>query len=230
MKPEEFGAFVQARRKMLGMSQAALAEKLYVTAKAVSRWERGVGFPDIKLLEPLADALEVTLIELMQSRLIEQPIPENHAAVVVADTVDSIRSRAEMTRKRNLNYMLGLLIIGGSASFLYCLGRFYAFEVRWVGGLLRFIALVGGIWGWQAYRSILTEDYLKEQKEGVWFTWKPWAASIISAAGLALVTFLKDLVPRDSRWYGLMVMAGFVLLFTGGYYLRRYLFPGEEDI
>ena len=68
MDTQIFGAFVQQRRKELGMNQAQLAEKLHVTAKAVSRWERGVGFPDIKLLQPLADALEITIVELMQSK------------------------------------------------------------------------------------------------------------------------------------------------------------------
>ena len=65
MDAEKFAAFLQARRKELGMTQAQLAEKLYVTAKAVSRWERGLGYPDIKLLQPLADALEISLVELM---------------------------------------------------------------------------------------------------------------------------------------------------------------------
>ena len=59
MDAEKFGSFVQQRRKELGMTQNDLAEKLYVTSKAVSRWERGIGFPDIKLLQPLADALEI---------------------------------------------------------------------------------------------------------------------------------------------------------------------------
>ena len=39
------------------MTQSELAEKIRVTDKAVSRWERGLGFPDINTLSPLADAL-----------------------------------------------------------------------------------------------------------------------------------------------------------------------------
>lgn len=49
------------------MTQADLAKKLQVTDKAVSRWERGIGFPDINTLESLADALDISVLELMKS-------------------------------------------------------------------------------------------------------------------------------------------------------------------
>ena len=223
MEPKEFGAFVQMCRKELGMTQNDLAEKLNVTAKAVSRWERGVGFPDIHLLEPLAAALEISLIELMQSQRIEEAVTPD----AISDAVTAIRQQEELSRRQKTNMVTGTLLIGAAASFLYCLGLFYPFEVRWVGGLLRFIALVGGVWGWRAYRSIITEDYLKEGNEGIWFTWKPWAACGVSVTGLALVTFLKDFVARDSQWYGMLVVAGLVLLLPGMYYLYRYLFLEE---
>lgn len=51
------------------MTQAELAGKIGVTDKAVSRWERGLGFPDINTMEPLADALGISLLELMRSEL-----------------------------------------------------------------------------------------------------------------------------------------------------------------
>ena len=47
------------------MTQEALAEKLYVSGKTVSKWETGKGFPDISLLESLAKALDVSVIELL---------------------------------------------------------------------------------------------------------------------------------------------------------------------
>lgn len=53
MDAKKFGTFIQTWRRELGMTQSLLAEKLGVTDKAISRWERGVGFPDISLLEPL---------------------------------------------------------------------------------------------------------------------------------------------------------------------------------
>lgn len=58
-------AFLSQVRRSLGLTQAELAAKLHVTDKAVSRWERGIGLPDINTLEPLADALGLSLADLM---------------------------------------------------------------------------------------------------------------------------------------------------------------------
>lgn len=223
MEPQVFGAFIQERRKELGLTQMQLADKINVTAKAVSRWERGVGFPDIHLLEPLADALSLTLIELMQSEKLEEPF----SAEQVSDAVTAIRQQEELSRKQKTDLLWGALLISGAAIYLFCLGQFYPFDSRWLGGLLKFIALLGGVWGWRSFRSIVTGVYLREQKEGIWYTWKPWTACGISVAGLAFVTFLKDFAPRDSRWYGMLVILGFVLLIPGMYYLYLYLFKEE---
>lgn len=54
------GKQISERRKNLGLTQKELAEKLHVTDKAVSKWERGVNFPDLGLMESLAAALETT--------------------------------------------------------------------------------------------------------------------------------------------------------------------------
>ena len=47
------------------MTQEQLASEIFVSAKAVSKWETGAGFPDISLLEPLAKALGISVIELL---------------------------------------------------------------------------------------------------------------------------------------------------------------------
>lgn len=64
MDAKILGSYIAIRRKELGMTQAKLAEKIHVTDKAVSRWERGVGLPDIDNLEALAKALDVSLVSL----------------------------------------------------------------------------------------------------------------------------------------------------------------------
>ena len=68
MEAKQFGQFIVGIRKEKKMTQAELAEKINVTDKAVSRWERGLGFPDIQTLEPLAQALGISVLELMRSK------------------------------------------------------------------------------------------------------------------------------------------------------------------
>ena len=88
MDATRFGLFVAEMRKEKHMTQAELAAKIKVTDKAVSRWERGLGFPDINLLEPLAEALGVSILELMKSeKVVETNIPCNDADMIVADAI-----------------------------------------------------------------------------------------------------------------------------------------------
>ena len=59
------GAMIRRLREKRGLNQQALAEKLCVSDKAVSRWETGKGYPDLTLLEPLSKALNVSVTELL---------------------------------------------------------------------------------------------------------------------------------------------------------------------
>ena len=59
------GAVIRRLRENKKMTQEQLAEKLGVSDKAVSKWETGRGFPDVSLLEALADALGISVIELL---------------------------------------------------------------------------------------------------------------------------------------------------------------------
>jgi len=60
------GALIAAARKEQNMTQKELAAALHVSDRAVSKWERGAGFPDISLLEPLADALGLGVLDLLR--------------------------------------------------------------------------------------------------------------------------------------------------------------------
>lgn len=59
------GAMIKRLREKKKLTQSELAEKIFVTDKAVSKWETGRGYPDISLVEPLAKALDVSVIELL---------------------------------------------------------------------------------------------------------------------------------------------------------------------
>lgn len=87
MEAKTFGAFIAKIRKENKMTQVDLAKKIYVTDKAISRWERGLGFPDIKTIEPLANALNLSVLEIMKSeRLEKEHISNDNAAKVITDT------------------------------------------------------------------------------------------------------------------------------------------------
>ena len=53
MDPLKTGKLISEARKKLNLTQKNLADKLYVSDKAVSKWERGICFPDISVLIPL---------------------------------------------------------------------------------------------------------------------------------------------------------------------------------
>lgn len=59
------GSVIRRLREAKNLTQEELAERIHVSGKTVSKWETGQGFPDISLLEPLAKALGISVIELM---------------------------------------------------------------------------------------------------------------------------------------------------------------------
>ena len=101
MDAHKFGNFVAITRKENHMTQAELASKLQVTDKAVSRWERGLGFPDINTLEPLAEALGLSVLELMKSeRIKETDMQCTDASVVLSDTIKEVGMQRLQERKQ----------------------------------------------------------------------------------------------------------------------------------
>lgn len=64
------GATIKALREKKGITQTQLADELGVSSKAVSKWETAKGLPDISLIEPLANALGVSVIELMSGNTV----------------------------------------------------------------------------------------------------------------------------------------------------------------
>ena len=65
MDMEKCGAFIRTCRTEQGLSQQELAARLHVTREAVSKWENGRGFPDVSLLQTLAETLGVSVSELL---------------------------------------------------------------------------------------------------------------------------------------------------------------------
>lgn len=97
MNREKTGALIAAARKEKNMTQKDLAKALHVSDRAVSKWERGAGFPDVGLLEPLADALGLQVLDLLRGEEQEGAEPE---VTVRRALVLLVRQAREKTRRR----------------------------------------------------------------------------------------------------------------------------------
>ncbi len=108
MDVKKFGSFIASVRKEQQMTQAELAQKLQVTDKAVSKWERGLGFPDINTIEPLADALGVSVLEIMKS----ERIPEQEvSAVVASDALMDAFELAKYQKKLERKHIIAIMVL-----------------------------------------------------------------------------------------------------------------------
>lgn len=97
MDKNKTGALIAAARKEKHLTQKELAKALHVSDRAVSKWERGAGFPDVSLLEPLADALDLRVLDLLRGEEQESAEPEltvRRCLVLLA------RQAREKTRRR----------------------------------------------------------------------------------------------------------------------------------
>lgn len=65
MDYEKIGKYIAECRRKQNLTQKDLASKLGITDRAVSRWERGIGCPDISLLEPLSVILKCSVLEIL---------------------------------------------------------------------------------------------------------------------------------------------------------------------
>ena len=100
MDNKKFGQFILKLRKEKGWTQLELAEKLNITDKAVSKWERGTGFPDIKMIEPLAEVFNVSILEIMQSeRIPGQTIPKDNASEAINNVIDVVAFQRKIERR-----------------------------------------------------------------------------------------------------------------------------------
>lgn len=125
MNAKIFGAFLGRIRKEQGMTQAELAGKLNVTDKAVSRWERGIGLPDINLLEPLADALGLSLADLMHCHESQESQQED----VTLEDFLSMLQQQEIPDWRSVRVaMFWLTIILAVCGLILCRGTI---AVQW---------------------------------------------------------------------------------------------------
>ena len=103
MDKAKFGNFIADVRRDLGLTQQTLADQLHVTDKAVSKWERGLCYPDVTMLENLASALELTVGELMACR---KDVPQTDMGPLL-----EIANESQKRQKKKTWLLAGLLAL-----------------------------------------------------------------------------------------------------------------------
>lgn len=122
MDNRKTGALIASRRQELGWTQKELANRLNVSDRTVSKWERGAGFPDVSLLEPLADVLELSVLELLhgQRKSSEERLsPEAERSVREAARELGVRFWKILQRYRWALTVLAVFLVCGFAGLVY---------------------------------------------------------------------------------------------------------------
>lgn len=106
MEQKTIGALIRQARLARGLTQRELAERLHVTDKAVSKWERDICRPDIALLEPLSRELDLPLWDLLG---VEEP--ESGLRNLVDYSAAEVRQKAGQVNRRWLGLLTALLLL-----------------------------------------------------------------------------------------------------------------------
>lgn len=157
MDAEKFGSFVAGLRKERNLTQKQLAEQLFISDKAVSKWERGLSLPDIMLLEPLAESLGVSVTELLRGERLD-----NVETMSVQDVeklvTDSLTMSMADSAQRSKTRIKWLFIYLGELAVV-------ALEI-W---LLRYCGI-----GWEEMVDALMVIELLPLIFGIWFFFFIW--------------------------------------------------------
>lgn len=122
MDYHKIGAFIANLRKEKNLTQKDLADILHVTDRAISKWERGKGCPDISLLDDLSKTLDVSILEILRGERIDKKKQVENDELIYS------MNYAEMNFKEKLKNIVDILSIA-IVSFIALLLLFYNFRV-----------------------------------------------------------------------------------------------------
>lgn len=114
----KIGKFIAENRKLKNMTQSELAERLGVSDRTISKWETGRGIPELSLLEPLSEILDITVSELLKGEKVEDKLK-----VADSNIVDILKEKKSEINKKKLIAIISLIII-------LCLSLFSLYEYR----------------------------------------------------------------------------------------------------
>ena len=102
------GKFIAEERKKKGYTQRQLSEKLGISDKTISKWERGNGFPEVSLLLPLCEELDISVNELLSGKRVSE---EEYRKKAEENMVNLVKEAQESKKKIILSAMVAILVI-----------------------------------------------------------------------------------------------------------------------
>ena len=110
MDKEKFGEFICYLRKEKGMTQKELGDKLHLTNKAISKWERGLSLPDICIIEEIAKNLDISVLELLNGEKNSESDISNEKANKIIE--DAVKHSGETIKrlKRKVTILIEIII------------------------------------------------------------------------------------------------------------------------
>ena len=127
LNAQKTGGLIAAIRKEQNRTQQDLANELGVSNAAISKWERGIGFPDVSLVEPLAISLGITIAELFKGERIDDSI-DNEYESLLADVVKV--SVNEISKKKKItNWVIAITV---AVLYLMISVISHRWEITWI--------------------------------------------------------------------------------------------------
>ena len=121
MNTEKIGSLIAKLRKEKGLTQKELADQLHITDRAVSKWERGLGCPDISLLDDLANILGVSISSLLNG---EEEV-EKAIKTTITYVTESRKQKAKQFVNQSLLMTMSFFLVLTLLIFLNVEKRFY---------------------------------------------------------------------------------------------------------
>lgn len=129
------GRFIASMRKARGMTQRQLADSLHISDKTVSKWECGHGLPEVGLMLPLCETLEISVNELLSGMRLDMADYPKRAE---ENMMDLMREREEAKKKLRVSVVVGVM---GTAVFVFLLLLVAFYAEMFAPGMKVFIIL-----------------------------------------------------------------------------------------
>ena len=117
----KIGKFIAEERKAKKYTQRELADKLSISDKTISKWERGNGFPEVSLLLPLCNELEITVNELLSGERLQAMDYKKKAE---ENMVNLVKEAQESKKKIIMSAMVSVLVIVAAVPLFVVAGMF----------------------------------------------------------------------------------------------------------